>query len=107
MIGFGKKILKILLSLLYLIGLTFEIYILCKGFAEESLLCISLSVFSFCVYLFICISPRTLFNRCWKLSKYSTDNFDYDTSYSKLENVGIGILITSIIFLGIGILLTI
>ena len=102
-----KKILKILLSLLYLIGLTFEIYILCKGFVEESLLCICLSVFSFFVYLFICIAPRTCLNLCWKLNKYSTDNFDYNTSYRNIENVGIGILITSIIFLGIGILLTI
>lgn len=103
----AKKTLKVLLSLLYLIGLTFEIYILCKGFVEDSLLFIILSFFSFLVHLLLWIAPKRVFNLFWKMNKYSPDNFDYDTSYRNLGNVGLGILITAIIFLGISLLLTI
>ena len=102
-----KKTLKIALTILYLMALAFEIYELCVNYSGDGMVCLIFSMLSFSMHLFIWIAPKTFFNICWKLSKFYPDEFDYDTSFSKIGNVGLGLLITAIIILCISILVTV
>ena len=99
-----KKILKILLTIIFIVILIFAITKLINNFLNDSLLFVVLAFTLFAMHLFAWIAPRTFFNLCWKITGILSDNFDYDTSYSKLELCDIGLLITSILLLGISFL---
>ena len=99
-----KKILKILLTIIFIVILIFAITKLINNFLNDSLLFVVLAFTLFAMHLFAWIAPRTFFNLCWKTTNIMPDNFDYDTSYSKLEMCDIGLLITSILLLGISFL---
>ena len=100
-----KKILIILLTIIFIIISIFAINILINKFSNEVLLFIVLAFVLFAMHLFAWFAPRVFFNFCWKITKIISDNYDYDTSYSKLGFVDMGILITSILLLGISLLL--
>ena len=99
-----KKILKILLTIIFIVISIFAITKLINNFLNDSLLFVVLAFVLFAMHLFAWITPRTFFNLCWKITGVLPDNFDYDTSYSKLELCDIGLLITSILLLGISFL---
>ncbi|MBQ4571471.1 MAG: hypothetical protein IJB21_07230 [Bacilli bacterium] len=99
-----KKILKILLTMIFLVVLIFAINKLIRNFLNSSLLFVVLAFILFAMHLVAWIIPRTFFNLCWKITGIMPDNFDYDTSYGKLELVDMGVLITSILLLGISLL---
>ena len=99
-----KKILKILLTIIFIVILIFAITKLINNFLNDSLLFVVLAFTLFAMHLFAWIAPKTFFNLCWKTTNIIPDNFDYDTSYSKFEMCDIGLLITSILLLGISFL---
>ena len=99
-----KKILKILLTIIFIVILIFAITKLINNFLNDSLLFVVLAFTLFAMHLFAWIAPRTFFNLCWKITGVLPDNFDYDTSYIKLELCDIGLLVTSILLLGISFL---
>ena len=99
-----KKILKMLLTLLFIVILIFSIIKLINNFLDSSLLFVVLAFTLFATHLFAWIAPKTFFNLCWKITNIMPENFDYDTSYSKLEICDIGLLITSNLLLGISFL---
>ena len=96
-----KKILKMLLTLIFIVISIFSIIKLINYYSDSRLLFVALAFTSFAMHLFAWIAPKTFFNLCWKITNILPDNFDYDTSYSKLEICDIGLLITSILLLGI------
>ena len=99
-----KKILKILLTIIFIV---ISVFVFCKqiyNFSNDSLLFVVLAFTLFAIHLFAWIAPRKLFNLCWKITNIMPDNSDYDTSYSKLELCDIGVLIASILLLGISFL---
>ena len=100
-----KKILKILLTIIFIVISIFSINKLISNFLNDSLLFVVLAFTLFAMHLFAWIAPRTFFNLCWKITGILPDNFDYDTSYIKLELCDIGLLITSILLLGISFLI--
>lgn len=99
-----KKVLKILLTIIFIVISIFAINKLINNFLNDSLLFVVLAFTAFAMHLFAWIAPRVFFNLCWKITGILPDNYDYDTSYGKLEVVDIGILITSIVLLGISLL---
>ena len=99
-----KKILKVLLTILFGAASFFAINNLISSYQDDKLFFIVIAFVPFFMHMFAWIAPRTFFNLCWKITDFLPDNFDYDTGYSKLELVDIGILITSILILGISFL---
>lgn len=99
-----KKIIKILFTIIFVIISIFAINKLINNFLIDSLLFVVLAFVLFAMHLFIWIAPKTFFDICWKITDIFSDNFDYETSYSKLEVCDIGLLITSILLLGISLL---
>ena len=99
-----KKVLKILLAIVFIVVSIFSIIKLVNNFLDSGLLFVVLVFVSFAMHLFVWIAPKTFFNLCWKITNIMPDNFDYDTSYSKLEICDIGLLITSNLLLGISFL---
>lgn len=99
-----RKKLKIILTIIFIIILSFAINKLISNFLIDSLLFVVLAFVLFSMHLFAWIAPKTFFDICWKITRILPDNFDYDTSYSKLELVDIGVLVTSILILGISFL---
>ena len=100
-----KKILKTLLTIVFLIISIFAISKLINNYYNDSLLFVILALVLFAMHLFAWIAPRAFFDLCWKITGILPDNFDYDTSYRKLEWVDIVVLITSVLLLGISLLL--
>ena len=99
-----KKFLKVALTILFVVESVFAIYRIVVNFSADKMVFIAIALTLFLMHLFAWIAPKTFFNICWKITNFLPDDWDYDTSYSKLENCDIGILITSIIFLGISFL---
>ena len=99
-----KKILKILLTIIFIVISIFSINKLINNFLNDSLLFVVFAFTLFAMHLFAWLTPRTFFNLCWKITGILPDNFDYDTSYRKLELCDIGLLFTSILLLGISFL---
>ena len=99
-----RKILKIILTIIFIVISIFAINKLINNFLNDSLLFVVLAFVLFSMHLFACIAPKTFFDICWKITCILPDNFDYDTSYNKLELCDIGLLITSILLLGISFL---
>lgn len=100
-----KKILKILLTIIFIVISVFAVNkLIISNFLLDCLFFLVLAFVFFIMHLFAWITPRTFFNLCWKITRFLPDYYDYDTSYKKLELCDIGILITSIILLGISFL---
>lgn len=99
-----RKILKIILTIIFIVTSIFAINKLISNFLNDSLLFVVLAFVLFSMHLFAWIAPKKFFDICWKITGILPDNFDYDTSYSKLEFCDIGLLITSILLLGISFL---
>lgn len=100
----NEKILKIILTIIFTVISFFAINKLINNFLNDSLLFVVISFTLFVIHLFAWIAPRIFFNLCWKITGILPDNFDYDTSYSRLELIDIGILIASIFLLVISLL---
>lgn len=100
-----KKIIKIVLTLLFIPLLVFSINNLIVNYSDESLAFVILAVVFFVMHLFAWIAPKTFFKLCWKITNFIPDNFDYDTSFSKLELCDIGILVVANILVTIGIII--
>lgn len=102
-----KKILKILFTIIFVAGLAFEIYLLVKKYSDDALMFAVIGAVFFLFHLLIWVAPKKIFELCYKISKSSSDNWDYDTSYANIGNVGLGILIVSVVFLAVSILLSV
>jgi hypothetical protein len=94
-----KKIIQIVLTIIFLVISIFLIEKTTNIFADDSLLLVALAFSLFAMHLFIWIAPKIFFNLCWKITNIMPDNFDYDTSYRKLELCDIGLLIISILLI--------
>lgn len=101
-----KKILKIFFTIIFVAGSAFEVYGLVTRYSDDALIFAIIAAVFFLSHLFIWIAPKTFFGLCCKISQYSPDNWDRDTSYANIGNVGLGIVIVSIVFLAASILLT-
>lgn len=99
-----KKAIKIIFTLAFVVLSVFAIRKLIINIYSESFLFVVLAFVLFVMHLFAWIAPKKFFDLCWKLTDYMTDSFDYDTSYSKLGDIDIGLAITSVVFLGISFL---
>ena len=100
-----KKIIKILLTIIFVIISIFSINKLINNFLSDSLFFAVIAFASFAMHLFAWIAPKTFFNLCWKITNtLMSDNFDYETGYNNLERCDIGLLIVSILFIGISLL---
>lgn len=99
-----KKILKILLTIIFIVISNFAINKLINNFLNDRLLFVVLAFTLFTMHLLLWLAPRIFFNLFWKITGILPDNFDYDTSYKKIELCDIGLLITSILLLGISFL---
>lgn len=102
---FMKKLLKILLTIAFVIGFAFVIYNLSNNYSENSLLVTILAFAMFCMHLFSWLAPKTFFNLCWRITDHLPDRYDYDRGYKNLAISGLVILIISNILLLIGILI--
>lgn len=100
-----KKIIKIVLTLLFISVLVFSINSLIFNFSDKGLAFTVLAFVLFVMHLFAWIAPKKFFDLCWKITGILPDNFDYDTSFSKLELCDIGILVVANIFVTIGIII--
>lgn len=99
-----RKTLKILLAIIFIVISIFAIDKLISHFLNDRLLFVVLAFVLFSLHLFAWIAPKTFFDICWKITGILPDNYDYDTSYNKLELCDIGLLITSIVLLVISFL---
>ncbi len=99
-----RKILKIILTIIFIVISIFAIDKLISHLLNDRLLFVVLAFVLFSLHLFAWIAPKTFFDICWKITGILHDNFDYDTSYNKLELCDIGLLITSIVLLVISFL---
>lgn len=102
-----KKMLKIIFTILFIIGAVFEIYRLIFHYSDDVLLLIIFASVFFLFHLFAWIAPKAFFNLCWKIAGSNSTGFDYETSFRKLELVDIGIIITADFLLLINIFLII
>ena len=100
-----KKIIKIVLTLFFISLLVFSINSLIFNFSDEGLAFTILAFVLFVMHLFAWIAPKKFFDLCWKITGILPDNFDYDTSFSKLELCDIGILVVASILVTIGIII--
>lgn len=99
-----KKVFKVILTTIFVVFSIFALKKLVNNFFHDSLFFVVLAFTLFIIHIFAWIAPRTCFNLCWKITNIMPDSFDYETSYSNLEVVDIGILIASILLLGISLL---
>ena len=99
-----KKFLKVALTILFVVASVFAIYRIVVNFSADKMVFIAIAFTLFLMHLFAWIAPKTFFNICWKITNFLPDDWNYNISYRQLENCDIGILITSIIFLGISFL---
>lgn len=100
-----KKILKVLFTIIFTIISFGVIYRLIYDYSNDGLLFLILAITFFIIFLFSWVAPKIFFNLCWKITKILPDNFDYDTSYSKVELISVGLIIVSNILLIIGLLI--
>ena len=96
-----KKAIKVIFTLAFVVLSIFAIRKLIINIYSESFLFVVLAFGSFVMHLFAWIAPKNFFDLCWKLIDHTTDNFDYDTGYSKVGNVDIAYVISSVGLLGI------
>lgn len=83
----------------------FSINGLIFNFSNEGLVFTILAFVLFVMHLFAWITPKKFFDLCWKITSILPDNFDYDTSFNKLEFCDIGILVIANILVAIGIII--
>ena len=100
-----KKTIKIVLTLLFISLLIFSIKQIVFNFSDDGLFFVILAFVLFVMHLFAWIAPKTFFDLCWKITGLLSDNFDYDTSFSRLELCDIGILAIANILVTISIVI--
>ena len=97
-----KKILKIILSIIYILGAIFEVLKLTIN-DVTSLLFFPISVFAFLMHVAFWIAPRKTFKFLRKFERFYEDDFSGVRSDSELESTGFWLLITAIVFLSLAI----
>ena len=97
-----KRLLKIILTILYAVASVFLINGLISNYSNDGLFFIVISFVCFFFAIFGWIAPKSCFDLCWKITRFLPDTYDYETSYSKLEVVTLGLLITANVILTIG-----
>lgn len=101
------RISKILFTILFVLGAFFVATNIQLFYTQGPMVCIALALFVFALHLFAWVAPKTCFNLCWKMSALLPDYFDYDAGYRKLDVCGLGLVITSDLFLTMGLLIAI
>lgn len=96
-----RNVLKILFTLSFITILAFAIKGLVSHFSDLRLFFVIVASILFISHLWSWIAPKSFFNMCWKMTKSLHDSYDYDTSFSKLPSVGLGMAIASNIILGL------
>ena len=106
-----KTILKSVLTAVFVPLAIYQIYRLVIDFktrgadlAVEGSFGIVFALVFFVFAIFAWIAPKTLFNLCWKMSKFMPETYDYETGLTNMSSFSLGCLIFSVIFLGIGFL---
>ena len=99
-----KKTVKVILTFLFVISSFFAVLGLFVNYHDDKLVFVVLAFTAFFIHLLAWFAPKVFFNLCWKITNIMPDSFDYDTNYNKLEIVDIGLLITSVVLLGISFL---
>ena len=89
------KILNTILSLIYIILLCFAIKIIIREYSDGKLLLIIISSTIYIFHLFAWLFPKMFFNICWKICNSINDGFDYETNFSKLKKIDLGMIIFS------------
>ena len=95
-------LLKIVLTVIYIAGLSFAIYKQVKNLDESHIVFLVLSILLFIFHIFAWISPKKLYSFCWKIySIFPSEDIgeDYEIYLSKVNNIGLGLLIAAIVFL--------
>jgi hypothetical protein len=100
-----KKTLKILLTILFVVVSFFLISNLASNYSIDGLFFTVIAFVFFLFALFVWIAPKTCFNLCWKFTRFLPDTYDYETGYSKLGVMTLGLLVTANIVLIIGFLM--
>lgn len=93
---------KLILSVIYIAGLSFAIYKQVKNLDESHIVFLVLSILLFIFHIFAWISPQKLYSFCWKIySIFPSKDIgeDYEIYLSKVDNIGLGLLIAAIVFL--------
>lgn len=101
------RILKILFTILFVLGAFFIATNIQLFYTRDPMVCIALALFVFVLHLFAWVAPKTFFNLCWKMSALLPDYCDYDSGYRKLDVCGLSFVITSDLFLVMGLLIAI
>lgn len=100
---------KLILTVIYIAGLSIAIYkqVEVKTIDEIVLVSFITSIALFIFHILIWIAPKKCYDFLWKLYLLFPPEYtlDYNTGLSKSSNVGLGFLITAIIFIVIAILL--
>lgn len=100
---------KLILTVIYIAGLSIAIYKQVKVKTIDGLVLVFFitSIALFIFHILIWISPKKFYDFLWKLYLLFPPEYtlDYNTGLSKISNVGVGFLITAIIFIVIAILI--
>lgn len=89
------KILNTILSLIYVIFLCFAIKIIISNYSDGKMLITAISITIYLCHLLAWLFPKWFFNICWKISKSIIDGFDYETNFSNLKKIDLGMNIFS------------
>ena len=100
-----KKTLKILLTIFFVVASFFLISSLVSNYSIDGLFFTVIAFVFFLFALFAWIAPKTCFNLCWRLTRFLPDTYDYETGYSKLGVVTLGLLVVANLVLIIGFLM--
>ena len=93
---------KLILTVIYIGGLSFAIYKEIYTTGDPPIAFLALSVVFFVFHFFAWISPKKLYGFCWKIySIFPSEDIgeDYEIYLSKVDNIGLGLLIAAIVFL--------
>lgn len=92
---------KLILSVIYIGGLSFAIYKEIYTTGDPPIAFLALSVVFFVFHFFAWISPKKLYDFCWKLYILFPPEYtlEYKLDLVKIGNMGLGFLIAAIVFL--------
>lgn len=93
---------KLILTVIYIAGLSIAIYKQVKNLDESHIVFLVLSILLFIFHIFAWISPQKLYSFCWKIySIFPSEDIgeDYEIYLSKVNNIGLGLLIAATVFL--------
>lgn len=96
-----RNVLKILFTLSFITIFAFAIKGLVSHFSDLRLFFVIVASILFISHLWSWIAPKSFCKMCWKMSRFLPDSYDYDTLFSHVPSVGLGMAIASNIFLGL------